>query len=141
MIHFSFSLSLFSVQFLFLSSRTALQIILSFHLILIKILPHVCNFHLLTYHCCRCVSHNLGLDYQQGYTRPFYLWCSTQRGRSHSSILPQFLLIHLPPGWTVYQHVGFLKASQQDLLWISWDHQSCCDILGYHPPLFHTPPQ
>ena len=48
------------------------------------------------------------------------------------------LTVIQPPGWTVYQHVGFLLASQQDLLWISWDHPSCCAALGHHPPLSHT---
>lgn len=39
---------------------------------------------------------SLGLDYQQGHTRPFFLWWSMKRSSSHSSILPQFLLVYLP---------------------------------------------
>lgn len=47
-----------------------------------------------------------------------------EHGRSHSSILPPFLLADLPPGWTMCQKVGFPLVS---LLWISWDHQSCSE--------------
>lgn len=47
-----------------------------------------------------------------------------EHGRSHSSILPPFLLADLPPGWTMCQKVGFPLVS---LLWIFWDHQSCSE--------------
>lgn len=96
MLNFSFSLPWFSMQFIFLSRKTALQKILSFHLILFKILFHVYNFHLLIYHWFRSVSHKRGLDYQQGHTRHFFPWWSMKWGSSHSSILPQFLLVYLP---------------------------------------------
>lgn len=40
---------------------------------------------------------SLGLDYQQGHTRPFFPCWSVKGGSSPSSILPQFLLVYLAP--------------------------------------------
>lgn len=96
MLHLSFSPSWFSMQFTFLSRKTALQIILSFHVILVKILFHICKFHLLMHHGFRSVSHKLRAGLSAGHTKPFFPWCSVKWGRSRSSILPQFLVVYLP---------------------------------------------
>lgn len=141
---FLFFPCLVSMQFIFLSRKIALQIILSFYLILFKTLFHVYNFHLLTYHWFRSVSHKLGAGLPAGIYKVFLslVVYECEAGHMNPFCLSSSWYICLPviqpPGWTVHQHVGFLLAPEQDLLWISWDHQSCRATLGHHPPLSHT---
>lgn len=96
MLHLSFSPSWFPMQFVFLSRKTALKIILSIYLILFKIVFYmfVTSIYLHTIGSGLPIT-SLGLDYQQGHTRPFLPWWSTKQGRSNSSILP-LLLVYLP---------------------------------------------
>lgn len=73
----------------------------------------------------------MGLYYQQDHTRPFSpcgLWSKAGHVCPFS-----------PSSFGLFACLwpGLLLASQHDLPWVSWDHQSCCATLGHQPPLSH----